>query len=207
MARLNILCIESSFLLREGLKTLLGQMGKPFSMEECDVAVDDLAKMLRKAKPRLVIANPDMLTATGAFPREMPDCDHRIFYAGLVSEQTADKAKARFDFLLPAHADKPSLSRRLEEILTAIFGKTAESETGTLSERELTILKHIALGLTNSDIGEQLFISPHTVMTHRKNITRKLGIKTVSGLTVYAILNKLIKVEELQVSDRHEAQL
>lgn len=207
MARLNILCIESSFLLREGLKTLLGQMGKPFSMEECDVAVDDLAKVLRKAKPQLVIANPDMLTAIGAFPREMPECDHRIFYTGLVNEQTADKAKARFDFLLPVHADKLSLSRRLEEILTAIFGKTADSETGTLSKRELSILKHIALGLTNSDIGEQLFISPHTVMTHRKNITRKLGIKTVSGLTVYAILNKLIKVEELQVSDRHEAQL
>jgi DNA-binding CsgD family transcriptional regulator len=43
-----------------------------------------------------------------------------------------------------------------------------------------------------------LFISSHTVMTHRKNITRKLGIKTISGLTVYAILNKLINVEELQ---------
>lgn len=41
-------------------------------------------------------------------------------------------------------------------------------------------------------------------MTHRKNITRKLGIKTVSGLTVYAILNKLIKVEELQITVNKE---
>jgi DNA-binding CsgD family transcriptional regulator len=38
-------------------------------------------------------------------------------------------------------------------------------------------------------------------MTHRKNITRKLGIKTVSGLTVYAILNQHIKMEEIQASE------
>jgi DNA-binding CsgD family transcriptional regulator len=43
-----------------------------------------------------------------------------------------------------------------------------------------------------------LFLSVHTVTTHRKNITKKLGIKTVSGLTVYALLNKIIKMDDLQ---------
>ncbi|MDD4085903.1 MAG: helix-turn-helix transcriptional regulator, partial [Bacteroidales bacterium] len=64
--------------------------------------------------------------------------------------------------------------------------------------REISILKLVALGNTNNEIADKLFISAHTVMTHRKNITRKLGIKTVSGLTVYAILNQLIKLEEVQ---------
>jgi len=53
------------------------------------------------------------------------------------------------------------------------------------------------LGLTNQEVAEKLFISVHTVMTHRKNITKKLGIKTVSGLTVYALLNKVIEIQDI----------
>ncbi|MEA1898547.1 MAG: LuxR C-terminal-related transcriptional regulator, partial [Bacteroidota bacterium] len=59
------------------------------------------------------------------------------------------------------------------------------------------ILRHVAMGSTNKEIGEKLFISIHTVTTHRKNITQKLGIKTVSGLTVYSILNGIINLEEV----------
>jgi len=65
-----------------------------------------------------------------------------------------------------------------------------------LSDRELDIVREVARGNTNKEIADNLFISTHTVITHRKNITRKLGIKTVSGLTVYALLNKLIKMGE-----------
>lgn len=71
---------------------------------------------------------------------------------------------------------------------------SGESE---LSEREKDVLREIALGKTNKEIADNLFISAHTAITHRKNITKKLGIKTVSGLTVYAILNKLIQMEEM----------
>ena len=55
----------------------------------------------------------------------------------------------------------------------------------------------VALGLTNSQIAEKLFISQHTVVTHRKKITSKLGIKTISGLTVYALLNNLIEIGDV----------
>ena len=70
---------------------------------------------------------------------------------------------------------------------------SSKNESG-LSDRELDIVREVALGQTNKEIADKLFISAHTVITHRKNITRKLGIKTVSGLTVYALLNKLIKM-------------
>lgn len=67
-----------------------------------------------------------------------------------------------------------------------------------LSDREIDILKDIALGLSAKEIAAKNFISPHTVITHRKNITKKLGIKTTSGLTIYAVLNKHIRIEEVE---------
>lgn len=66
-----------------------------------------------------------------------------------------------------------------------------------LSEREKDVLAQVALGFTNKEIADKLFISIHTVISHRKNITDKLGIKSISGLTVYAILNKLIDTENI----------
>lgn len=75
--------------------------------------------------------------------------------------------------------------------------KQDEARVNELSPREITIVRHISMGLTNRQIAEKLFLSAHTVMTHRKNISSKLGIKSVSGLTVYAIVNNIITIEEV----------
>ncbi len=67
-----------------------------------------------------------------------------------------------------------------------------------LSEREKEILVSVARGLINKEIADLHHISVNTVITHRKNITRKTGIKTVPGLTVYAILNNLIDINSIE---------
>jgi DNA-binding CsgD family transcriptional regulator len=74
-----------------------------------------------------------------------------------------------------------------------------QTSTGNsaLSKREIDVLKKVAKGLSNKEISDQLFISKNTVITHRKNITEKLGIKTISGLTVYALMNNLIDPGEI----------
>ena len=82
------------------------------------------------------------------------------------------------------------------------FSKLLENEIedysdNTISEREKEVLQLVAQGKTNKEISDQLHISPHTVIAHRKNITSKLGIKTIAGLAVYAVLNGLIDPEEM----------
>lgn len=76
-----------------------------------------------------------------------------------------------------------------------------EEEAEGLSNREIDVLKLVALGFANKEIAEKLFISTHTVMSHRKNMTKKLGIKSISGLTVYAIINNYIDTTNLDVKD------
>jgi DNA-binding NarL/FixJ family response regulator len=61
-----------------------------------------------------------------------------------------------------------------------------------LSERELGIVVLIAEGLTNTQIAEQLFLSTHTINTHRKNIMSKLGVKNTAGIVMYAVKTSLV---------------
>ena len=75
--------------------------------------------------------------------------------------------------------------------------KTEKTEDVDLSKREIDVLVAVAKGLMNKEIADQMNISIHTVISHRKNITRKTGIKSVSGLTVYALLNNLIDETEV----------
>ena len=62
----------------------------------------------------------------------------------------------------------------------------------TLSEREKEIISCVAKGMSNKEIAEELFLSVHTVTTHRRNISAKLQIHSPAGLTIFAIVNKLI---------------
>lgn len=68
------------------------------------------------------------------------------------------------------------------------------NEAEALSERERDVLIQIVNGLSNKEIADKLCISVHTVITHRKNITRKLNIHSTAGLTIYAIVNKLVSI-------------
>lgn len=76
---------------------------------------------------------------------------------------------------------------------------TATPDTDPLSEREKEIVRAIVRGGNNKEVADRLFISVHTVLTHRKNIFRKLGIHSVSGLTIYAIARGLVKLDEVKL--------
>ncbi|MDE7414587.1 MAG: LuxR C-terminal-related transcriptional regulator [Muribaculaceae bacterium] len=68
----------------------------------------------------------------------------------------------------------------------------SDENSGELSLREKEVLRELSSGKTNKEIARDLSISVNTVITHRKNISSKLGIKSVSGLSLYALMNGLI---------------
>jgi DNA-binding NarL/FixJ family response regulator len=87
------------------------------------------------------------------------------------------------------HTQHPSVSQ--------IPTHPQELQTSPLSQREIEVLQLLTKGLINKEIADRLCVSLPTVVTHRKNITDKLGIKSVSALTVYALTHGLIKVEDI----------
>ena len=76
---------------------------------------------------------------------------------------------------------------------------TDNQDRDELSEREKEVLVHLVKGMSNKEVANSMFISVHTVMTHRRNISRKLSIHAVSGLTIYAIVNGLVKIEDIKI--------
>lgn len=86
------------------------------------------------------------------------------------------------------------LNKYLEES-TALRASVEQNKE--LSARETDVLQLVVKGFTNKEIGDQLNISLNTVLSHRKNITAKLGIKTLPGLTFYAIMNGIVEGEEI----------
>ncbi|MBR0243281.1 MAG: response regulator transcription factor [Bacteroidaceae bacterium] len=79
-------------------------------------------------------------------------------------------------------------------------GKAADAaNSDELSEREKEVVRMVVRGLSNKEIAEKMFISANTVMTHRRNIARKTQIHSPAGLTIYAIVNGLINLEEVKL--------
>ncbi|MBR4043586.1 MAG: helix-turn-helix transcriptional regulator [Bacteroidaceae bacterium] len=87
--------------------------------------------------------------------------------------------------------------RRLEETMAL---KEEKSSADDLSQREKEIITCVVKGMSNKEIAESLYISIHTVITHRRNIARKLQIHSPTLLTVYAIVNKLVDISEVKVN-------
>lgn len=124
----------------------------------------------------------------------------------------ADLPKARFilycetitDELLAerceGHLSAEESDKEVIDLITSLLTADEREEVpGELTPRERDIIIGVVKGMTNKEIADELFISPNTVTTHRRNIVKKLDIHSASGLTVYAIMNKLVSLEEIKI--------
>ena len=90
------------------------------------------------------------------------------------------------------------IAEQLHSIIKQHDNSSTERQAG-LSQREIEVLRLVAMGLINKEIADKLNISFNTVLSHRKNITSKLGIRSVSGLSVYAMMNGYVNESDLKI--------
>jgi len=93
------------------------------------------------------------------------------------------------------------ISFKVNEIINKFFADHGKDSDSELTKREVEVLQLLCKGHSNKEIADHLFVSTHTVISHRKNISEKTGIKSASGLTMYAILKKIIDVSEIDTAD------
>jgi len=197
MNNIKILVAEASYLIQKGLGAILQKLGDNQVIQEMDRA-EGLFESLHSLKPDILIINPDLFESNIDLLKKecvkLGDCKLVI-----ISNDEEVELKYSADAFLHYNDGQAKIIACLEGLKDELIKKNKSKKSAEpISAREKNILKHIALGLTNKEIADQLFISIHTVVTHRKNITHKLGIKSVSGLTVYAILNNLVTMDEVK---------
>ncbi len=197
MENIQVIIADPSQLSRLGFISLLNRMKYPFTIRE--VAVPDRLSVLLTREPA------GMLAISAGFLAKCPPVLVRLIQrqiSGYVSILINDADQPpnfsmRFTETIESGDHDRIIIRKLEKQLSLLYSqKQDEQGPEEISDREKEVLRLVAIGLTNKEIADKLFISSHTVITHRKNITAKLGIKTIAGLTMYALINHIIVPEE-----------
>lgn len=198
---IKIAIAEPSVIIRCGLVTILKRLpGLHIQLTEIANA-ECLIEGLRMHRPEILIINPSLLGYSGIqHLKEECGCSEMKCFA--ITCLAIDPTMLRlYDDLINIYDSSDELKHKLERLnAEEASPEPEEEEQQTLSSREKEIVVCVVKGMTNREIADRLYLSTHTVITHRRNIARKLQVHSASGLTVYAIVNKLIELNDIKRS-------
>jgi DNA-binding NarL/FixJ family response regulator len=199
MDRIKFVIAEKSYLIRKGIVSIINRIEHATVVKELD-NLGEINSVITKYSPDFLVLNIDLIRELKNFRNS--DIRTELYDIGIGIDTVNDSGLHNsYGLKETIHIldERDVIYKKLQTLIKEKVEKSRKLSYHTeLSEREKTILKHVAKGLTNKEIADKLFLSAHTVITHRKNITNKLGIKTISGLTVYAILNNIINIGDLE---------
>ena len=197
--RLNIVLVESAYLVSAGFENLISEFPGLVLVAHYDGTENNLSEKITHHKPDIIVIDPQCFPDGPISILNRLQLVNNSIIIGLVNKATPDNIKSHFRFCLNVEYGKHEVLESFKSFLgDKLTIKSSDKSSSALSDREQTIVKKFVSGNTNQQIADQLFLSIHTVNTHRKNITNKLGIKTVSGLTVYALMNKIVNIQDIE---------
>ena len=116
-------------------------------------------------------------------------------------QPSEDKKPENPDDSINIHGNQALIISKVNELLNS-FGTKSDNQTASeLTKYEIDVLQLDVKGLANKEVTDKLCISIHTVISHRKDISEKTGVKSASGLTMYAVLKNIIDIGEITASD------
>ncbi len=189
MPKSNFILIEQSYIIRKGLISLIEKIPNTQVISQIDNIKD--IDNIQNYDPDFIIINSNLIDkdVSDYLSKNLEN----VQVISLSKDHNTSFSEINWIENILLNETQNSILKKINKLIGNRISNMPQRYTpDEISEREADILRNIALGYSNKEIADKLFISTHTVVTHRKNITRKLGIKTVPGLTIYAILNKLI---------------
>ena len=196
---LKIVVAETSAILRSGVAAVLRRIPN-LNIHPIEIATpESLRHYLQLHTPEVVVVNPTFggWFDLAAFKAEQ-DKD-TVRYVALLSTVIDPAALKVYDAQISICDDTNVIADRLNSLLrTEDESDEREGNAETLSQREKEIVTCVVKGMTNKAIADQLCLSIHTIITHRRNIARKLQIHSSAGLTIYAIVNKLVELGDVK---------
>ena len=194
----RILIIEPSVIVAEGVRYIVDNLAEYTVTGILQDLGEDIETTLDDYDADLLVVDPaifDIRTRTGG--KDLIKNGINVPVIALITNAMDASLISAYDGAIYL-TDK---SDEIEQKLAATMRADPSDPRGDgeeLSAREKEILVCVAKGMLNKEIADHFNISIYTVITHRKNITRKTGIKTVAGLTVYALLNNLIDMNSME---------
>lgn len=197
----KIVVAETSVIIRSGLTAVLKRIPN-LNAHPIEVSSrESLQNYIHMHPADIVIINP---TFGGWFDLEAFKTEQHgksgIKYIALVCSVIDNNVLKEYDEHFAMCDDIDVIATKINHLLHTEETDEKDSEQETLSQREKEIITCVVKGLTNKAIADKLFLSIHTVITHRRNIARKLQIHSPAGLTIYAIVNKLVELGDIKDS-------
>ena len=198
----KITVAEPSVIIRSGIIAVIGS-AENLKAEIYEVSeIDQLRNVLSWQHPDILLVNPASL---GLFPLQQLKKDTGNPDMKCVALQfafTDHAALKSYDDAISVYDSAETVNDKLARLVSE---PERDKRHESLSGREKEVIACVVQGMTNKQIADKLFISTHTVITHRRNISAKLGIHSPAGLTIYAIVNKLVELDDIK--DSVEEQL
>lgn len=185
---------EASYIIRKGLVFALSKssaISKVVELKE----MEDIRYQINILHPDILIVNAMFLGHTVRDVRQHLGLDKKAKVIALLYHPVDEQFYSSYDAILKINDSEPKILEIIEECINKPDDKAVSQEE--LSDREKEILISVVKGMSNKEIADHHNISIHTAITHRRNIIRKLKIHSISGLTIYAIINKLIDVSDV----------
>ena len=194
----HIIVLEPSTIVYEGISNILLQTGNAYHIFKISDWNELIESSFKTENIDIIIVNPQYLHNNFKEFQTQKKTFSRSKWIGLVYAYFDTQTLSVFDAVINITDSPQTIHLTIRKLLENEIQTPTTSEQETLSEREIDVLKQLTLGLSNKEIADKLNISIHTVISHRKNITDKTGIKSTSGLTIYAISNNIISLDSFQ---------
>ncbi|MFI3259964.1 MAG: LuxR C-terminal-related transcriptional regulator [Rikenellaceae bacterium] len=193
--RVHIVIAEPSVIIRSGLISVL-QRATSLNIDIAVVSdMASLSSQIRTLRPDILIVNPaNMGLFTPTQKRCLYDGASELRVVALLCSLVDGSIMKSYDDSITINDSAESINSTLSKLISSTSEVDAKGE---LTQREKEIVVCIAKGMSNKEIADALSLSTHTVISHRRNITTKLDIYSPSGLTIYAIVNRLIELESV----------